>query len=65
MMESIVDYRKSDKAISVYNQKLVHIGRSLMRGYTVGWYLCVQWRDGATSWKALRYLKEFHPVETA
>ena len=36
-----------------------------MRQYTVEWQLYVQWRYGSTSWKALKDLKEFHPVETA
>ena len=31
MMESIVEYCKSDKAISVSNQKVVHRGQSFMR----------------------------------
>ena len=35
MMESIVDYRKSNKALSVSSQKVVHIGRSVMRRSTV------------------------------
>ena len=65
MMDSIVDYRKSDKSISFSSQKVVHRGRSFMRKFTVGWKLCFQWRDGSTSWQALKYLKESHPVETS
>ena len=36
MMESIVDYRNSDKDISVCNQKMVHRGWRFMRQSTVG-----------------------------
>ena len=36
-----------------------------MRKSTVGWKLCVQWRDGSTSWQELKDLEESHPVETA
>ena len=39
MMDSILDYRKSDKAILVFNQKVVHIVWSFMRQSTVR-HLC-------------------------
>jgi hypothetical protein len=32
---------------------------------TKGWQLCVQWRDGSTSWEDLKDLTEANPVETA
>ena len=65
MVESIVDYWNKHKALSVSSQKVVHRGRSFMRRSTVGWQLCVQWRDGSASLQALKDLKESHPVETA
>ena len=30
-----------------------------------GWDLCIQWKDGSTSWEKLSALKEAYPVETA
>ena len=36
-----------------------------MRRSTAGWQLCVQWRDGSTSWEKLADLKESHPVPVA
>ena len=33
--------------------------------FTVGWQLCVQWRDGSTPWQYIKDLKESHLVETA
>ena len=65
MMDSIVDYQKSDKAISVTNQKVLHRGWRFMPRSTFGWQLCVQFIDGLTSWQALKYFKESHSVETA
>jgi len=35
------------------------------RRTTKGWYLCVQWKDGSTSWEALKDLKESFPVQVA
>ena len=32
---------------------------------TDGWQLCIQWKDGSTSWEKLFDLKESHPVECA
>ena len=65
MTDSIVDYRKSDKAISVSNQKVVHRGWSFMRRSTIGWKICVQWIYSLTSWKALKDMKDLYPLETA
>ena len=64
MMDSIVDYQNSDKAISLSSQKVVHRGWSFMRRSTVGWQLYVQWIDGLKSCQALKYLKGYHPVDT-
>jgi len=30
---------------------------------TKGWHLCILWKDGTTTWKPLRNLKESNPVE--
>jgi hypothetical protein len=30
-----------------------------------GWHLCVEWKDGTTSWERLADLKESNPVEVA
>jgi hypothetical protein len=32
---------------------------------TKGWHLCVEWKDGTTSWERLADLKESNPVEVA
>ena len=65
IMESIVDYRNTDKTTTFPDQKVVHRGQSFMRRSTVGWQLCFQWRDGSISWQALKYLKELQPLETS
>ena len=41
-MDSIVDYHKSDKVVSVSSQKVVHRGLSFMQRSTVGCHICVQ-----------------------
>ena len=49
MIDSIVEYQKSDKALSVASQKVVHRDWSFMRRSTAGWHICVQWRYGLIS----------------
>jgi hypothetical protein len=36
-----------------------------MRKSTKGWQLCIQWKDGSTSWERLADLKESNPIEVA
>ena len=32
---------------------------------TKGWQLCVEWKDGSTTWERLADLKESYPIEVA
>jgi Reverse transcriptase (RNA-dependent DNA polymerase) len=36
-----------------------------MRKTTIGWTICVQWKNGETSWERLADLKESNPLEVA
>ena len=66
MFDSIVDFRRSTTALYYADQKLLKAdGRSFMRLTTAGWELCIQWKNGSTSWETLSDLKESHPVECA
>jgi hypothetical protein len=38
-------------------------GQQHMKKTTKGWQLCIQWKDGTTSWERLADLKEYNPVE--
>ena len=66
MFDLIVDFRRSTTALCYADQKFFKADRrSFMRRTTAGWHLCVQWKDGSTSWEKLYDLKEFYPVECA
>ena len=66
LFDSIVDYRRSTTAITKADQKVVKAnGRTFLRRSTKGWQLCVQWKDGSTSWERLADMKETHPLECA
>ena len=36
-----------------------------LRKTTKGWKLCIEWKDGTTTWERLADLKESNPVEVA
>ena len=63
MIDSIVNYHKSNKAISVSSQKVVHRDQSFMCRSTVGWQICIQWKEGSTAWQDIKDMKESHPVD--
>ncbi len=65
MMDLFVDHRSNAKAVSKDGQRMVHKGRNSLRCSTVGWHLCIQWKDGSTSWQSLKDLKEAYPLAVA
>jgi hypothetical protein len=65
LMESLVDYKTDGHAVKVADMYITRNGRQHMRKTTIGWKLCVQWKDGTTTWERLADLKESYPVEVA
>ena len=65
-LESTVDHRRRTTALTYQDQIIMkENGRTYMRKSTAGWQLCVEWKDGSTSWQRLSDLKELHPVQVA
>ena len=62
---SILDHKTDGHALSVADQYVVVRGQSSKQKTTKGWHLCVQWKDGTTSWERLSDLKESHPIQVA
>ena len=54
LFDSFADYKSNPKAVTKNNHCIVHNGRNSLRRSTVGWQLCVQWKDGSTSWQSLK-----------
>ena len=65
LLDSIIDHRKDSSAVSKEDEFFMCKGKRVRRRTTRGWKLCVQWKDGSTSWVALKDLKESNPVEVA
>ena len=65
LLDSFVDYRKLERAMSLQDQQLTVNGKACMKRSTAGWEICVLWKDESTTWEKLSDLKECYPVETA
>ena len=63
LLESIVDHKTNDKAVKFADRFVTVKGRQHHRKTTAGWKLCIQWRDGSTSWERLADLKESYPIQ--
>ena len=40
-------------------------GKPSFKRTSKGWFLCVLWNDGSTTWESLRELKETHMLQVA
>ena len=66
LLSAIRDHKKTRDAIELKDEGYVHVkGRQHDIKTTKGWLLCVEWKDGTTSWERLSGLKESFPVEVA
>jgi hypothetical protein len=62
LFDSFVDHKSNRKAVKKDSHRIVHNGRNSLRRSPAGWHLCIQWKDGSTSWQSLKDLKEAYPV---
>lgn len=66
MLRDIVDHRRTNDAISKDDGYFVlKYGAKVPKQTTKGWDICVEWRNGETSWIPLKDIKVTNPVEVA
>ena len=65
MFEEIIDHRSDTSAVLPDDGWTTLNGKKHRRITTKGWKLCVQWKDGSTSWEPLADMKEAYPIQTA
>ena len=65
LLESIVDHKSDDTAIKHKDRYITVNNRKHHRKTTQGWTLCVEWKDGSSSWERLADLKESYPIQVA
>ena len=65
-MKDIVGH-KSTYAILVGDERFITSKnkQKKLRKTTQGWKLCIEWKDGSTTWEPLKDLKEFNPIEVS
>jgi Golgi nucleoside diphosphatase len=54
LLDSLVDHIKDDTAIPMVNGHVVTNGNRRRKLTTKGWKLRAKWKDGSTSWEALK-----------
>ena len=64
-MEAIVDHQFGEDMVKRADGFVVVNRRKHMKKSTKGVHLCIQWKDGSTSWERLSDVKESNPIETA
>jgi hypothetical protein len=66
LLSEIVDHKKDASAITKdQGYYISHNGNAVPRKTTKGWKMCVEWKDGSTTWVPLSELKASNPVEVA
>jgi hypothetical protein len=65
LLDAIIDHKSDGHAVKRADGFVVVNGRKHMKKTTKGWQLCIQWKDGTTSWERLADLKESNPIEAA
>jgi len=66
VFKEIVDHRQSPTALTKEEAYVTgHNGNWHKKKTTKGWDICVEWRDGSTSWLPLKDVKQANPIELA
>jgi len=66
IFKEIVDYRVGDTTIKKEDGFTIGFnGNVHPKKMTRGWDICVEWRDGSTSWLPLKDVKDANPLELA
>jgi hypothetical protein len=63
LMKGIVDHKTDGHVVEPSDMYIKHGINRQVRKTTKGWNLCVEWKDGTTSWERQMELKESKPVE--
>jgi hypothetical protein len=65
LLKHITDHKKDETAPQEEEAYGYVRGRRFQKKTTKGCKLCVEWKDGTTTWEPLSLLKESNPVEVA
>lgn len=61
-VKEIIDHRKDGTAVNADDGYVMLRGKRVPKRTTKGWHICVEWKDGSTSWIDMKDVKETNPV---
>ena len=64
-IREILDHSRGARSLRADDGYIEIRGKRVPRRSTKGWKICVEWKDGSTSWVSLKDLKESNPIELA
>jgi Reverse transcriptase (RNA-dependent DNA polymerase) len=66
LFDEIIDHRTNGKQVMQQDAFLTtRTGTKRRRETTIGWEVLIRWKDGSTTWVALKDTKEAYPVQLA
>jgi hypothetical protein len=66
LLDELIDWKRTSDAVEDSDiLQISHNGNLHLRRTTKGYYLCVRWKDGSTSWEPLKDMKESYPTQVA
>jgi hypothetical protein len=65
MLQDIVGHNTDGQVVDSADMYIKVGSNTQISKTTKGWHLCVEWKDGTTSWERLADLKQSDPVEVA
>ena len=66
LLDSIIDHRTDGSELTSENAFITSKnGGRRKREITKGWEILLQWKDGSTTWEALKDIKECYPLQMA
>jgi len=65
LISPLVDHKKDGHAVEIADGFVQRGSNCHRRITTKGWQLCVEWKDGSTTWERLADLKGSYPIEVA
>jgi hypothetical protein len=66
LFDEIIDWRTDGSQIKL-EDAFIHLsnGNKRRRETTKGWEVCIQWKDGSSTWNPVKDVKEAYPVQLA
>ena len=65
LMKETVDHKFDGNAIKLADQFVCVNGRRSKQKTTKGWWSCIQWKGGTTTWEKLKDIKKSNPIKDA